>query len=284
MSAVSEETTSADWLNFRRDPETGIESVHAHFRGHAYDPHDHDEVLVGVTQQGVQQFSCHRSIHTSTPGRAILIEPGAIHDGHAPEGSGFTYAMLYLPQPWVTGMLQQRGLGNISLLEQAFCRTLPEDPLLATAIQRAFAAIHGEEGRLARDESLDQMIGLLSRHLCVRSASVARDSTTMMNRAKEYLHEHMEDDVGLDELARHAGIDRFRLTRQFSRAFGLSPHAYLVRLRLRPARTLLAQGHDPTQVAIQVGFADQSHLGRWFRRAYRLTPGAYQRHCTNVLD
>ena len=100
----------------------------------------------------------------------------------------------------------------------------------------------------------------------------------------EYLHEHMEDDVGLDELARHSGIDRFRLTRQFSKAFGLSPHAYLVRLRLRAARTLLAQGYDPTQVAIQVGFSDQSHLGRWFRRAYRLTPGAYQRHCTNVLD
>lgn len=284
MSAVSEETSSDDWLNFRRDPETGIESVHAHFRGHAYDPHDHDEVLVGVTQQGVQRFRCHRSIHTSTPGRAILIEPGAIHDGHAPEGSGFTYAMLYLPQSWVTSTLQRRGLGDISLLEHAFRRTLPEDSLLATAIQRAFEAIHDEEGRLARDQSLDQMIGLLSRHLCIRSASVSRDSTNMMNCAREYLHEHMEDDFGLDELARHSGIDRFRLTRQFSKAFGLSPHAYLVRLRLRAARTLLAQGYDPTQVAIQVGFSDQSHLGRWFRRAYRLTPGAYQRHCTNVLD
>lgn len=275
---------SSDWIRLRRDQETGIESVHAHFCGHAYDPHDHDEVLVGVTQQGVQQFNCHRSTHTSTPGRAILIEPGAIHDGHAPEVSGFTYAMLYLPQPWVSSTLQRRGLGDISLLEQAFSRTLPEDPLLATAIQRAFDAIHSEEGRLARDQSLDQMIGLLSRHLCLRSASIPRDSANLMNRAKEYLHDHMEDDIGLDELARHSGIDRFRLTRQFSKAFGLSPHAYLVRLRLRKARTLLAHGLDPTRVAIQVGFSDQSHFGRWFRRAYRLTPGAYQRQCTNVLD
>lgn len=284
MSDVLKESISSDWIRLRRDQETGIESVHAHFCGHAYDSHDHDEVLVGVTQQGVQRFSCHRSIHTSTPGRAILIEPGAIHDGHAPEGSGFTYAMLYLPQSWVIGTLQRRGLGDISLLEQAFRRTLSEDPLLATAIQRAFNAIHGEEGHLARDQSLDDMIGLLTRHLCTRAASDLNDSTNTMNRAREYLHEHMENDVGLDELARHAGIDRFRLTRQFSKAFGLSPHAYLVRLRLRSARTLLAQGHDPTQVAIQVGFSDQSHLGRWFQRAYRLTPGAYQRQCTNVLD
>ncbi|BCG04626.1 hypothetical protein PPGU19_091940 (plasmid) [Paraburkholderia sp. PGU19] len=65
----------------------------SHFRGHAYDPHDHDDMLVGYTEQGVQRFQCHRSLHTCVPGRAILIEPGALHDGHAPEAGGFTYAM-----------------------------------------------------------------------------------------------------------------------------------------------------------------------------------------------
>jgi transcriptional regulator, AraC family len=84
-------------------------------------------------------------------------------------------------------------------------------------------------------------------------------------------------------LSRLAGIDRFKLTRQFKQAFGQSPHAYLVRLRLRSARVLLAQGIEPVQVAAQVGFADQSHLGRWFQRAYRMTPASYQRQCTNVL-
>ncbi|WP_230371321.1 helix-turn-helix domain-containing protein [Paludibacterium denitrificans] len=55
------------------------------------------------------------------------------------------------------------------------------------------------------------------------------------------------------------GIDRFRLTRQFKQVFGLSPHAYLVRLRLRTARALLASGREPALVAMDVGFADQSH-------------------------
>ncbi|PFW54760.1 AraC family transcriptional regulator, partial [Bacillus sp. AFS075960] len=92
---------SDHWMDARRDPETGIESLRAHFSGHAYDPHDHDDMLIGYTEQGVQRFQCHRSLHTSVPGRAILIEPGALHDGHAPEPGGFTYAMLYLPQSWV---------------------------------------------------------------------------------------------------------------------------------------------------------------------------------------
>jgi len=262
-----------DWIDIRRDADTGIESVHAHFHGHAYDPHDHDEMLVGVTQQGVQRFRCKRAQHTSVPGRAILIEPGAVHDGHAPEAGGFTYAMLYLPQRWVDAHLE-RGESSSARVLPAFRTTLSEDAPLAAAIQRAFDSLHLDEGRLARDQCLDRMMALLAR----QTLGVAESSSDpRMLAVRDFLHERMADDVGLDELARFAGVDRFRLTRRFTRAFGLSPHAYLVRLRLRAARRMLACGVDVAQVAAAVGFADQSHLGRWFQRAYRLSPAAYQR-------
>lgn len=275
---------SGDWVDFQRDDETGIESVRAHFTGHAYDPHDHDELLLGVTLQGLQRFNCHRSLHTSTPGRAILIEPGAVHDGHAIEKAGFTYAMLYLPQPWLSSMMQRRGLGDASATEAAFRHTLTDDPQLITAIVQAFSALHHTEGRLARDESLDTLTSLLSRHIELRPASELNDSRLQMNRVRDYLHDHISQDIGLDELATFSGIDRFRLSRQFKQVFGMAPHAYLVRLRLRTARKLLAQGIAPALVALQAGFSDQSHLGRWFQRAYRLSPAAFQSRCTNVLD
>ncbi|ARP82285.1 AraC family transcriptional regulator [Bordetella genomosp. 8] len=284
MDTKRQNAAVGDWLRIRRDPETGIESVHAHFRGHAYDPHDHDEVLVGVTQQGVQRFRCHRRTHTSTPGRAILIEPGAVHDGHAPEDSGFTYAMLYLPLPWLADSMQGLAGLKLSAIQPAFRSTLADDTALSAAIQQAFVAVHHGEGRLARDQGLDRMMSLLCGQWSTRTTPARGGSTAGMDRARDYLHDQMGRDIGLDELAAHAGTDRFRLTRQFRLAFGLSPHAYLVRLRLRRARALLALGLAPAQVAMDVGFADQSHLGRWFRRAYRLTPAAYQRQCTNVLD
>lgn len=275
---------SGDWLDFRREAESGIESVSAHFTGHAYDPHDHDEVLVGFTQQGVQRFRCHRALHTSSPGRAILIEPGAVHDGHAPDTDGFTYSMLYLPQAWVSTQLAQRGLADISLIEAAFRHTLTDDVTLFCAIQQTFFAFHHQEGKLARDQSMDRLLSLLTRHIKVASPSQKSETLLHMQRIREILHERMAEDIGLDELSRLAGIDRFRLSRQFSKAFGQTPHAYLVRLRLRSARALLAHGQEPAQVAAQVGFADQSHLGRWFQRAYRMSPAAFQQQCTNVLS
>jgi AraC-like DNA-binding protein len=284
MKDVDDKPHPDSWLALQRDAETGIESVSAHFKGHAYDPHDHDEVLIGVTQQGLQRFHCHRALHTSTPGRAILIEPGAVHDGHAPDAQGFTYAMLYIPQRWLSGMMASRGLGDISGLEAAFRNTLTDDNRLTTAIQQSFFAIHHQEGRLARDQSLDNLLSLLSAHIRTRPPSTLNDAQRQMYQVRDYLHDRMGSDIGLDELAAWAGLDRFRLSRQFKKTFGLSPHAWLVRLRLRTARMLLVKGQDPAQVALLVGFSDQSHMGRWFQRAYRLSPAAYQRQCTNVLS
>ncbi|MDH0862979.1 AraC family transcriptional regulator [Mitsuaria sp. GD03876] len=272
------------WIQLRRDARTGIETVRAHFTGHAYDPHGHDELLIGITQQGVQRFHCGRALHTSTPGRAILIEPGAVHDGHAPEEAGFTYAMLYLPQDWTARLLERHGLGGLSAIQPAFRDTLAEDRRLFDAIGQAFDALHAGEARLACDQHLDRLVALLARHVDADAAGRRGDSSRLAERARELLHDRMAGDIGLDDLAAHTGMDRFRLTRQFKQTFGQSPHAYLVGLRLRTARALLARGHRPSEVAAEVGFADQSHLGRWFQRAYRLTPADYRRRCTNVLD
>ncbi|MDR7006245.1 AraC family transcriptional regulator [Paraburkholderia strydomiana] len=283
-SAAFSPAGSDNWLEARRDPETGIESLRAHFSGHAYDPHDHDDMLVGYTEQGVQRFRCRRSLHTSVPGRAILIEPGALHDGHAPEAGGFTYAMLYLPQTWVERATRRLNVPGLQRVDAAFAHTLVDDSGLVDAIRQAFLAIYGNEGRLARDQTLDRLVRRLAGHLGDMPMTDSMAMSTTIARVRDFLHDHMDGNVGLDELANIAGIDRFRLTRLFQQAFGTSPHAYLVRLRLRAARRLLAIGRTPAEVAAEVGFADQSHLGRWFRRAYRMTPAAYRRMCTNVPD
>ncbi|WP_233887375.1 AraC family transcriptional regulator [Paraburkholderia flagellata] len=282
-NATVTEGRNDHWLVARRDAQTGIESLRAHFSGHAYDPHDHDDMLIGYTEQGVQRFQCRRSLHTSVPGRAILIEPGALHDGHAPEPGGFTYAMLYLPQPWVERAARRLNIAGLAGVEAAFGQTLVDDPRLTDAIRRAFLALYGEEGRLARDEALDRLLEHLGGHL-LDKASAAAPAPPALARVRDLLHEHMGANIGLDELVDSSGIDRFRLTRLFQREFGTSPHAYLVRLRLRAARKLLAAGRTPAQVAAEVGFADQSHLGRWFRRAYRMTPATYRRMCKDKLD
>lgn len=274
-----------NWTELQRDRETGIESLRAHFRGHAYDPHFHDCYLIGYTEQGVQQFRCRRQVQRATPGHAFLLEPGEIHDGEAPQEEGFTYRTLYLPDNWVHDQL--RGLFEESpdAFELHIASTLSKDRRLIGGIAAAFMAIHQQEPKIIRDACLDQMLDQTTQHLSWRQRLDDNIRLPALARqARAYLHDHIQEDIGLKDVAQSLGVDRYRLTRAFKAAFGLAPHAYLIQLRLVRARRLLAMGRKPVDVAIELGFADQSHLGRWFRRCYKLTPADYRRQCTGLPD
>ncbi len=73
-----------------------------------------------------------------------------------------------------------------------------------------------------------------------------------------------------------AGLDPFALLRGFSRAYGLPPHAWVIQERVRHAQALLRTGLAPAEVAAEVGFSDQSHLTRHFKRILGFTPGSYR--------
>jgi AraC-like DNA-binding protein len=277
--------TAHNWIDLAQDADTGIETLRAHFEGHAYDPHWHDSYLVGVTEQGVQQFNCRRKKHQSTPGKVFLLEPGDIHDGEAPNVDGFTYRMLYLDPQWL-----QRELGTVfdnapDNSELSFANTLASDSRLAHATCLAFETLHHGELKIVRQSALDGLLERLTSHLHWRTRYNEDPRLPQVaQKAREYLHANSQYDIGLDQLAAATGVDRFRLTRAFKAAYGIAPHAYLVQLRLACARRMLAQGEQPATVAMTLGFADQSHLGRWFVRAYGLTPALYRKRCSNLPD
>jgi AraC-like DNA-binding protein len=83
--------------------------------------------------------------------------------------------------------------------------------------------------------------------------------------------------MDLDALADHSGLNRFQVLRTFRKYYGVPPHAYQLHVRVARAKALLRAGQSPAEVAAQLGFADQSHLTRLFRRAWGVTPGRYAR-------
>lgn len=273
------------WVDLKQDADTGIEVIRAHFEGHAYDPHWHDSYLIGFTEQGVQQFHCRRALFSSVPGQTFFLEPGDIHDGHAPTPGGFTYSTLYLEPAWL-----ERALPALFEQTPADClpgvpRTQPDDPGLLPCIANALQALNDNEPRMVRDAALDTLLERISRSLHWRQRLPGNPQIPRVAlRARDYMHAHFHQNIGLDELARVCGVDRFRLSRAFKAAFGIAPHGYLIQLRLVRARRLLALGTAPADVASDLGFADQSHLGRWFRRANGLTPGTYRSLCTKLQD
>jgi AraC family transcriptional regulator len=94
---------------------------------------------------------------------------------------------------------------------------------------------------------------------------------------RDFIEEHLEESISLQALADTAGLSICYFCRAFKQSEGVTPHDYIVRCRVQRARELLADTDLPlSEIAIAVGFADQSHCARRFREHVGLTPSRYR--------
>lgn len=102
-------------------------------------------------------------------------------------------------------------------------------------------------------------------------------------RAIDFIHDHLAEEIPLEALAAVSGLSPFHFARCFKQSTGLAPHQYLIQRRVERARNLLTSS-DATvaQIALEVGFCDQSHLTTHFKRIYGLAPKAFMRQYASV--
>ncbi|PRX92405.1 AraC family transcriptional regulator [Allonocardiopsis opalescens] len=276
-------TAGRDWVRYWRDPGRPLEAMAAHFERHVYHRHSHDAYSFGVTEEGAQAFSCRGAAHTSAAGMVMAFNPDDPHDGRAADALGFTYRIVHIGPDLIRALLADVTGGAAAL--PLFARPVVHDPVLARALRRLHSALLGGADTLRRDEELAAAVAAMVRRSATRGLSApspAADADRTAAQVRELLHERMPADITLDELAK--GRSRFAVYRDFRARYGMAPSDYLRQLRLRAARALLAAGVPPAEAAGRVGFADQSHLTRWFGRYYGITPAGYARGRASVAS
>lgn len=99
-----------------------------------------------------------------------------------------------------------------------------------------------------------------------------------LRQVMEYIHSHLDTDLSLETLANLAGMSAHYFAQLFKQSMGVAPHQYVIRCRVERAKGLLSQsGLSIADIAYQVGFANQSHLNRHFKRLVGATPGQWRR-------
>jgi AraC-like DNA-binding protein len=104
---------------------------------------------------------------------------------------------------------------------------------------------------------------------------VRDEERPFVRQAKRHLAAHLAERFSLAELAGAVGISPSHLRQAFTADVGVSPSAYLTRLRVDRAAELLTAGRPIKEVAATVGFCDPSHLTRRFKRLRGVTPARY---------
>lgn len=251
----------------------GVDLMRAHYVRHGFARHTHDTFAIGTVRWGVEDLLVGAETHRVGAGGVVMLNPGVVHDGQPVTEDGWAYRVFY---PDVSVVAEATGTGN-----PWFTEAVVRDAAAAAALHHAHLAAESGD-RLASGTLLVTALSLLGSRYGGGVRQEPEDGGRAVVAARDVLHERIVDPPSLRELAAEVGTGQFALVRAFRTRYGLPPHAYLNQLRVRRACALLDAGVPPAAVAVAVGFTDQAHLSRHFRRAIGVTPGHYRRK--NVQD
>jgi AraC-like DNA-binding protein len=248
----------------------GLPMMWAAYRTHAFPRHMHPTFMIEIVESGVDEFECRGAVHRASAGRLLVINPFEVHTGRPGDGGVLAYRSLY---PSVTLMAHLAGADETGRLP-VFPTNVIADRPLADALLCAHRRAEESPASPAVADALATLLqDLIRRHAVLQP--VSRCERSAIARTRAYILEHFRERIPLDFLADVAGMSTFHFARTFTHDVGLPPHEYLINVRVERAKRPLAAGEEIAQVARRMGFADQSHFGRCFRRIVGCTPGRY---------
>ena len=232
-----------------------------------YARHRHECLAIGVFEEGVGGTEYRGSLSYIAPGQVVAMNPDEAHTGFAADGA-MTYRMFYLTDaaaslisPGRPARFREVCISNTHWAGQLF--------MLHKQLERGEDVLAGEV------RGLEILSGFFRTFGGAGEPAQAGPEPRAVGRIKEYIRAQHARNVSIEELVAVSGLSRAYLIRAFRRSVGMPPHTWLLQLRVDRACQMLAEGRAIADVALETGFADQSHLTRRFRSIIGLTPAQF---------
>lgn len=252
----------------------GGELLTATFRKQRFCRHWHDTYVIPMIQGGAQGYWYRGCQQTAPAGSIAAINPGEIHTGERVTPVGWAYRAFYPTVEWMQGL--STTVFGAALPPPWFPDATIMDVEVAKRLLAAHVLLDRDHDRLEAETALYGAFALLvTRHAGIRRepARVADDDGRVA-AMQERLRGALTESVSLTDLAESVGLSPFHAARLFTRAVGMPPHAWRIQVRIAEARRCLRSGLSVADAATTVGFFDQSHFTRHFKRVYGTPPGS----------
>jgi AraC-like DNA-binding protein len=167
-----------------------------------------------------------------------------------------------------------------------------ETELALAFVRNALAAIPGAQNEIQRvpvgsvacaNLPLSSVVDGGPQPMCLKAARLSRGGLAphVLRRIEHYLEEHLPGAVSLASLAAISGLSVSHFAREFKRSLGIAPCQFIQLCRLRLAADVIVNSAQPlADIALEMGFADQSHFSRSFTRVFGTTPREFRRNYT----
>jgi len=226
--------------------------------------HAHDQYGVGLMLDGGHKSWSGRGQVEAGPNHVITVNPNEIHDGLPIRGKLRRWRMMFIDPQVISDVL------GTELAAREFSDPVMIDHCFACRIGDALWHLPDADTHEAAGIVVDVCGALL---VGTKRASSCAEPSLGVRRMLDRIHDNPAEAPSLHELAGFTNLSPFSALRGFQREVGVTPHAYLIQVRVRRAYKAICKGNSLAEAAFVAGFADQSHMTRAFVRQFGFTPG-----------
>jgi AraC family transcriptional regulator len=243
------------------------------------------ETVIGLRLHGAAVEDHNRSVtRTSGPGRDFTLQPRGTPTRYLAYRS-IKFGQVFLPDRLLDRASDTESLPALSGRLRDDLSFVPEKTLQSLTsdyLRRAFDPLVPPTSLEMEGRALLLVDWLLRLHQSPKIGAALQAgglSSRQLRRARDFIVEHLAEDICLDDLAELTGLTPKHFARAFKQSTGLPPHQYLIFQRIEATkRRLTGAEASLADIALACGFSDQSHFTATFRKVVGVPPGAWRRH------
>lgn len=229
-----------------------------------------ESILILFIDEGELEVSFRNELFLVRAGDIVLIDCRHEHSYHAWEGLKFHYFHFTGPN----------SVDYADLIHQLNCGACIRNG--QTDVMRNIFSnllrLAKSQANIQNEHRMSVYIHMILCELVENCSGVQPVANESIERAIQYMEEHVNQNISLDELAKTVNLSKFYFNRYFKKHMGMTPHQYFINLRIQNAKRLLATTHDSIEsVAEQCGFDNASNFIRVFKQRAGMTPTAFRK-------
>lgn len=262
---------------FKDDKMPYIESRYDTVSDSCYIKHSHDTISIGANEDGITELTCKNEICILDKGSLLLINPNEVHCCNPIEKQARTYHMMFLDPTWCFE-IQKNIFGNEIKKFIPFKKTILNYEELYNEYVKTNKFLFSSSFYIEKEEKLIAFLTkLFTKESALNEINMQEDiDDKITERIKEIIKIHVNVNLTLSEISDEVKINQFKIIRLFKNKTHLTPHAYLMNAKINKAKDLIKKGVAISDVYFLLGFFDQSHFIRNFKKIVAVTPKQYQ--------
>lgn len=235
------------------------------FHPHAYKPHFHSELSIGIIHSGETTLTIGNENYLFSKGDAIVIMPGVVHNCQPLDIDDWAFTMVYLNDPYREAFVKKLGED----MKLGFSRLDEED---FENIQKLSKTLQNNENDFTKEVEIIDCLNTIIDSIEFR---IEKDTDQEMEAVRAYIDGHFLEDISLDQLEMIFELDKFKLIRHFKKLYNTTPSAYQLQCKVNHSKHLMKAEQNLLAAALESGFYDQAHFTREFKKATGMTPNFY---------